>query len=224
MEDTTSRGVLRHGLSVLVQSSPLVRLLVANSIINCALGMSAAIESGFMVTELGADGFALGAVVAVGSVGGVASGLLAARLSRRLGLQNVLAFSIVVSAPFSLLLPAATSGPGIALIAIGNFLVTAGLTFFAVAAISFRQLTVSSRDLAATLSVFQFFGGLTSLLGAALAIVSSLMLPPRGVLVAAAIMLFAGSLPLIGFRRLSWAASASESEVADGDGTVLKAG
>ena len=127
------RAGLRH-----LCASPLLRTLAwATASINLFLTAMGAIEIVFLVRNLHTPAGWIGVLVALGGLGGIAGSILATRLERRYGLGRLARTAIAVTAPATLLMPAASPGPGLILFALAGPPTSLGI---AVASISFTTL------------------------------------------------------------------------------------
>jgi MFS family permease len=170
--------------SIWVQITHGVRLSVSNVYLR-ALGIEASIYNLFnqmlwavLILHLSRDmhfrPVIVGLVLTSEGVGGVLGSLIAGRFTRRLGLGPALIVSIVVANLAPLLIPAAPSGWVLAapLIGLALFINGAGLTVYAIQAISLRQAAVTPDVLGRTNAGYQFAvtgtAGIGSLIGGVL--------------------------------------------------------
>lgn len=121
----------------------------------------------FVLRELGMTPVALGALVGSGGVGAFMGALVAGRLSRRLGVANTLAWSLLLNNLTGLLLLLAR-GPGtvaflllLAMQLVGDF----WLSIYFIGEVSLRQMSTPDQLLGRVSASFQFLVGTTTALG-----------------------------------------------------------
>jgi MFS family permease len=123
--------VLRH---------PILRMIAGttgtSNLFNTAFG---AVIVVFFVRELRLAPGTIGALMSVGSIGGIAAALTAGRVSRWLGPARTIWLSLVVTTPFELLIPLTERGAGLVLYVVGYFAFCYGVVIYNVAQVSFRQ-------------------------------------------------------------------------------------
>ncbi|SDM33828.1 MFS transporter [Allokutzneria albata] len=93
----------------------------------------------FLARDIGASAAAVGAVVAMTGVGGLLGAAFAAPIARRVGTARAVVLSAGCTAPFALLIPLTTPGPGLALAMLAVLMIGCGLVVATVIIISFRQ-------------------------------------------------------------------------------------
>ncbi len=94
----------------------------------------------FLIRDVGVSSAAAGALLAAMSAGGVLGASVAAALARRVGSARALLLSALCTAPFGLLIPLTASGPRLALVAVGGFVVGCGAVSGNVIKDSWRQV------------------------------------------------------------------------------------
>ncbi|MGW2651923.1 MFS transporter [Streptomyces sp. NPDC001393] len=109
------------------------------AVINMALMGYQAVQVVFLVRTVGLNPAMVGLLLTSGSTGGIVGALVATRVSRRFGAGRGLLLLQVATAPFALLLPMTTTGPGLLLFAMGAFLVGIGISVANIVVGSFRQ-------------------------------------------------------------------------------------
>lgn len=107
--------------------------------INMALMGYQAVQVVFLVRTVGLNPAMVGLLLTSGSAGGIAGALLADKFSRRFGTARGLLLLQVATAPFALLMPMTTAGPGLLLFATGGFFVGIGISVANIVVGSFRQ-------------------------------------------------------------------------------------
>ncbi|MFJ5561766.1 MFS transporter [Streptomyces sp. NPDC093250] len=138
-ERQSFRSQVSEGLRYVLKHPILSRLLLCSSTSNFfVLGM-AGIEIVYLVNELHASPLVVGLVFSFGTVGGLITGLLASRISERVGTARVIWLSMVVPGPLYLLIPLAFPGWGIVLYAIGLTAFSANAVLYNAAESSYRQ-------------------------------------------------------------------------------------
>ncbi|WP_406195468.1 MFS transporter [Kitasatospora sp. NBC_01560] len=125
------RFVLRH---------PLLRVIAAaTSVSNLFAAVLMAVQTVFWVRVLELSPAAIGLLLSVSAVGGLAGALCAGRLARRFGQARLIWLAPVVTGPFAVLWPLADGGAGVVLFALGSGTVLFGAVAYNVAQVSFRQ-------------------------------------------------------------------------------------
>lgn len=123
-----------------VGRDPYLRPMVTwGAAINMALMGYQAVQVVFLIRTVGLNPALVGMLLTSGSVGGIVGALMASRFSRRLGSARGLLLLQAVTAPFALLMPMTTAGPGLLLFAMGGFLVGIGISVANIVVGSFRQ-------------------------------------------------------------------------------------
>ena len=123
-----------------VGRDPYLRPMVTwGAAINMALMGYQAVQVVFLVRTVGLNPAMVGMLLTSGSVGGIVGALMATRFSRRFGSARGLLLLQAVTAPFALLMPMTTAGPGLLLFAMGGFLVGIGISVANIVVGSFRQ-------------------------------------------------------------------------------------
>lgn len=168
--------------------------MIAGTWINFVLSVSGALETSFALRVLEASSTQLGLMFAAGSAGGVVGGLYASTLESVLGPGRAARWSLVVVAPFALLIPLSSAGWGVLVMGAGNAVVTFGVTVFAVASLGIRQRWAAALDLASHMAVFRWLGGGAVAGGMGLGVAATAVMSPRVVLLGAALGMIAGSL------------------------------
>lgn len=123
-----------------VGRDPYLRPMVTwGAAINMALMGYQAVQVVFLVRTVGLNPALVGMLLTSGSVGGIVGALMASRFSRRFGSARGLLLLQAVTAPFALLMPMTTAGPGLLLFAMGGFVVGIGISVANIVVGSFRQ-------------------------------------------------------------------------------------
>jgi MFS family permease len=123
-----------------VGRDPYLRPMVTwGAAINMALMGYQAVQVVFLVRTVGLNPAMVGMLLTSGSVGGIVGALMATRFSRRFGSARGLLLLQAVTAPFALLMPMTSAGPGLLLFAMGGFLVGIGISVANIVVGSFRQ-------------------------------------------------------------------------------------
>jgi MFS family permease len=130
---------IREGLAFTFRDPLLRNLTLSAGLANMCLTALGTIEIPYLARNLGAPAAAIGAVVAVGSIGGLAGAAVTGRLSRALGDGRVARLALACTAPFGLLLPAAGRGPGLAVFVVGLAFLEGGIVISAIVVNTFRQ-------------------------------------------------------------------------------------
>jgi MFS family permease len=131
------RFVLRH---------PLLRPITScTATFNLFGGVQAAVILLFMVHDLGLSAGVIGLVFAAGGVGGVVGGVISGWVARRVGQARIVWLSVLITAPFGLLVPLAEPGWRVGLIVVAEFMLGVGVVLYNVAQVSFRQAICPDR-------------------------------------------------------------------------------
>ncbi|WP_037569940.1 MFS transporter [Phaeacidiphilus oryzae] len=133
------RAELRQGLDFVRREPVLLRLLLTTSASNFFVTAQGAVAVTFMVRELRAPSSAVGLVFALGSVGGLLSGLLARRIADRFGSARIIWLSMLLPGPLYFLMPLAGHGWGVLWYSVGLSALSANATLFNTASLSYRQ-------------------------------------------------------------------------------------
>ncbi|MFJ4478871.1 MFS transporter [Streptomyces xanthochromogenes] len=133
------RRQIIEGLRFVGRDRYLRPMVTWGAVINMALMGYQAVQVVFLVRTVGLNPAMVGLLLTSGSAGGIVGALVANRISRRFGTGRGLLLLQVATAPFVLLLPMTTPGPGLLLFAMGAFLVGIGISVANVVVGSFRQ-------------------------------------------------------------------------------------
>ena len=151
---------------------------------NLGYGAVGALEIVFFVRTVHVSSAVIGAVFAVGGIGGIVGAALSARIARRLGAPLALRLVSSVAEPFILLLPLAATGPRLALAFAAVLVTQTGAVVFNTIAMSTVQTTAAPGILSRTVASIRVLtrgaltvGGLAGgALGAALGVRPALWL------------------------------------------------
>jgi MFS family permease len=133
------RAEMADGLRF-VARHPILRLIAgATSTANLFSSAVLAISVVFLVRQVHLGASAIGVLVSLGAVGGVAGALSCGVLRRWIGSARLIWLSLAVTKPFGLLIPATFPGAGLACYAVGAFAVSFGSVVYNVHQASFRQ-------------------------------------------------------------------------------------
>ncbi len=139
---TGTRGVradIREGLRF-VLGHPILRKVVAcTGTSNFFSGALVAVEIVYLKRTLHASAGVIGVVFSVASIGGLVGGVLAGRISERVGSARLIWLSQVVAGPFGLLTAAAFPGWGVSLVAVAMFAFSIASVVYNSAQVSYRQ-------------------------------------------------------------------------------------
>ncbi|MEU9830718.1 MFS transporter [Streptosporangium sp. NPDC048047] len=144
------RGLLKEigeGLRYVV-SHRILRLIAASTALaNFANGMMVAVEMIFLARVVGLSPGAIGVLFSVVSVGGLTGAALVGPMSRRIGSARIIWLSIMVTSPFTALVPLTEPGWRVSLFAIGAFIQSIGVVLYNVGQVTFRQSVTPERML-----------------------------------------------------------------------------
>src|SRR5690349_12144199 len=133
------RKEITEGLSFVLRHPVLRKIVACTGTANLFGSMGIALEIVFLVRVLRVRPAGTGLLIAVASLGGVAGGLLAGRLGRRIGSARIIWYSMLVLGLPQLLIPLAAPGWRIAFF-------PAGMAFFSFSAVVYNVAQVSYRQ------------------------------------------------------------------------------
>ncbi|MGW2546762.1 MFS transporter [Kitasatospora sp. NPDC001574] len=123
-----------------VVGHPLLRVIAAaTAASNLFSAVLMAVQTVFWVRVLDLSPAAIGVLLSVSAVGGLAGAVCAGPLARRIGQGRLIWLAPLVTGPFALLWPLADGGAGAVLFAVGGVVVLFGAVAYNVAQVSFRQ-------------------------------------------------------------------------------------
>ncbi|MGB2572069.1 MFS transporter [Micromonospora citrea] len=134
-----ARAALTEGLGFVRRHPILLRILACVTTSNFFAVATQSLEVVYLVRELDAAPALVGAVFSLGAVGGLVTGALADRISRRIGSARVIWVAMAVPGPLYLLVPLARPGWGLLLYAVGLAAFSANAVLFNIAILSYRQ-------------------------------------------------------------------------------------
>ncbi|RAJ31789.1 putative MFS family arabinose efflux permease [Kitasatospora sp. SolWspMP-SS2h] len=124
-----------------VLKHPLLRMIAtATAASNLFGALLTAVQTVFWVRVLGLSAGAIGLLLSVSALGGLAGALCAGALARRVGQARLIWLSTVVSSPFAVLWPLSGRGAGVLLFGVASAVVLFGAVVYNVAQVSFRQV------------------------------------------------------------------------------------
>jgi MFS family permease len=175
----------------------LLPMLAVATVINFGMLGVFALRIVFLVRTDGAAAGTVGALISVGSLGGVAGAALASRAVSRFGSARTYLAVNLVTAPFMLLLPASGAGWRLVLFAAGSFVVLAGSAMSGVITFTFRGTYIPAHLLGRVTAVTGFVVSGTVPLGAATAAALATAFGIRAAMWALAILFAVTPLPLL---------------------------
>ena len=123
-----------------VATHRILRMIAASTATaNFSNGMLAAVEMIFVVRVVGLSPGVIGLLFMAPALGALVSVTIVGPVSRRVGTARIIWLSVLVSAPFMLLIPLTGPGWGISFFAIGAFMQGIGVVLYNVNQVSFRQ-------------------------------------------------------------------------------------
>ncbi|WP_399218095.1 MFS transporter [Streptomyces sp. SAJ15] len=134
------RAQILEGLAFVFRHPVLRMIACATAVANFFTAMLVAVQTVFLVRVLELAPGAMGLMMSVSAVGGLAGALCAGALARAVGQARVIWLSTVLSGPFALLWPLAGRGAAAVWFALGSAVVFFGAVVYNVAQVSFRQL------------------------------------------------------------------------------------
>lgn len=217
----TLRRTIGDGVRFVARDPYLARMTLYTMTGNFALIGFVAVQVVFLVRTLELPSFAVGLLVAVQGVGGVAGAMVATRVIGRIGTARSLLLAALGAGPCCLLVPLASPGPGLVLYVTGIFMTAVSVVFSNVIIGSFRQAYAPPGMLGRVSATMRFLTIGTSPVGALVGGTLAAAIGPRGALwvlfaVNSAAGLFLLSRPILGRRDLPAAAPPAGDRVPPG--------
>jgi MFS family permease len=166
---TTIRADIAAGLRFIWTDPLLRRLSIFPAVANMAYGGVLALAVLFLVRVAHFSPAAVGLLMAVSGIGGVAGALVARRIAQRLGTARALLATVLASGLAGLLIPLTASGPRAVFFVAGSGLVSGSITAANIVLVSFRQTYTPRAMLGRSTATQRFLTFGTSPLGALLA-------------------------------------------------------
>jgi MFS family permease len=139
------RADMAEGLQFVLRQ-PILRMIAGcTSTSNLFSSAVLAVSVVFLVRQVHLDASAIGLLTSLGAIGGVVGALSCGLLRRWIGSARIIWVSLVVTAPFGLLLPLTHPGLGLICYAVGMFMFSFGAVVYNVHQASFRQLLCPPR-------------------------------------------------------------------------------
>ncbi|MEV6207250.1 MFS transporter [Kitasatospora sp. NPDC051914] len=136
----TLRAEVAEGIRFVLRHRLLRVIAAATALSNLFAAVLMAVQTVFWIRVLELSPVAVGLLLSVSAVGGLAGALCAGWLAGRVGQARLILLSTAVTAPFALLWPLARGGAGGGvLFAVGSGAVLCGAVVYNVAQVSFRQ-------------------------------------------------------------------------------------
>jgi MFS family permease len=176
------RRTIADGVRFVARDPYLARMTLYTMTGNLALIGFVAVQVVFLVRTLGLPSVAVGLLVAVQGVGGVAGAMVARRIIERIGTARCLLLAALGAGPFCLLVPLASRGPGLVLYVVGIFMTAVSVVFSNVIIGSFRQAYSPPGMLGRVSATMRFLTIGTSPLGALMGGALAAAIGPRGAL------------------------------------------
>jgi MFS family permease len=133
------RRDIAEGLRFVFGNRMLTAIVICTGVSNFFTNMIMAVAVLLLVRQLDASPGIVGVLMATGSLGGVLGALASGRVIRAVGQARAIWLSLVVTAPFAVLIPLVGHGWLLSLYAIGNLIIWLGGVIYNVAQVSFRQ-------------------------------------------------------------------------------------
>ncbi|GAA2740375.1 MFS transporter [Kitasatospora cinereorecta] len=204
-----------------VLGHPLLRMIAAaTAVSNLFAAVLMAVQTVFWVRVLELSPAAIGVLLSVSAVGGLAGALCAGRLAARVGQARLIWLSALASAPFALLWPLSSGPAGAVLFGVGSAVVLFGAVVYNVAQVSFRQTVCPPELLGRMNATIRFLVWGTLPLGALLGGTVAGTAGPRAALWVCAVGFLAVPLPLLlsPLRRLRDLPSGTDDDTAPSPG------
>ena len=155
---TTVRQEIAEGSRFIARDPYLRPMTIYSTISNMAFGGVMALVVLFLVRVVGLGEAAVGLLMALGGIGGVAGAVVVGRVAIRLGTARVLLFSALGAGLFGLLIPLTRPGAGVAFYVIGWAVDAAGIAMGSIIAASFRQAYCPPSMLGRATASMRFLG------------------------------------------------------------------
>lgn len=139
------RREIAEGLKFVFGNRSLVGIVGCTATANFSTNVMSAVSVLVLTRQLGASAGLVGLVMMGGGAGGVLGALTASRIANRIGQGRTIWVSILVTAPFMVLLPLAGHGWLISLFAIGWLVNGFGGVVYNIAQVSYRQAICPDR-------------------------------------------------------------------------------
>jgi MFS family permease len=133
------RAQIAEGLRFVFGNRMLTAIVSTTGLSNFFTNVMSAVSVLLLTRQLGASAGEVGLLMAGGSLGGVLGALSSGWVITRIGQARTIWLSLVVTAPFALIIPLAGHGLALLLFAAGNIIVWYGGVIYNVAQVSFRQ-------------------------------------------------------------------------------------
>ena len=133
------RREIAEGLSFVLRHPVLRKIVACTGTANLFGSMALALDIVFLVRVVRVRPADTGLLIAVASLGGVAGGLLAGRLGRRIGSARIIWYSLLVLGLPQLLIPLAATGWRLAFFPVGMAFFSFAAVVYNVAQVSYRQ-------------------------------------------------------------------------------------
>lgn len=123
-----------------VYRDPILRLVtIGAATVNLAMMAIGTIEIPYLARDLRVSASGIGLIMGIGSLGGIVGAILTGRLAARWGSGRTTWVALSAIGPASLLLPLAPPGTGLALFAVGLFILQTGTSVSSILTLTFRQ-------------------------------------------------------------------------------------
>jgi MFS family permease len=143
--DTSLRQEMNEGLQFVLRQ-PILRMIAGcTSTSNLFSSAITAISVVFLVRQVHLDASTIGLLTSLGAIGGILGAFSCGLLRRWIGSARIIWVSMLVTAPFALLLPLTHPGPALTCYAVGMFMFSFGAVVYNVHQASFRQLLCPPR-------------------------------------------------------------------------------
>jgi MFS family permease len=133
------RTELLAGLAFVLRHPILRKIAACTGTANLFGTMVFALEILYLVRLLHVRAGYTGLIIAIGSIGGVAGGIVSGAVGRRVGSARIIWLSVVGGEAFGILIPLAEPGWRLALVPVGLFGLTAAIVLYNIAQLSYRQ-------------------------------------------------------------------------------------
>lgn len=190
---------IREGLDHVFRDAFLRTIAVYAAAVNLAGGALQAVIIVFAVRTVGLGAGTVGTLIAIAGIGGLIGAVVSSPLIRWLGSGRAVVVAALGTAPFALLVPLTSPGPGTALLVIGWLVPEAGVIVFNVVVDSFRQAycpqRILGRVIASTRCLSYGAGAIGAIAGGAIA---ELVEPRAAVWLAVVVQVLCVAILLVG--------------------------
>ncbi|MBM0227372.1 MFS transporter [Micromonospora sp. ATA51] len=151
------RAALTEGLGFIRRQRILAKVLACTATSNFFVMAARSIDVAYLLRTVHASAVTVGLVFSIGSIGGLLTGMLAARLTALLGTARTIWVAMAAPGPLYLLMPLARPGWGVVLYGVGMAAFSTNAVLYNVAAMTYRQRITPAHLLGRVNAAFLWF-------------------------------------------------------------------